>query len=92
MSLAIDRATWRSPNFDAGRTIVPAGILIHSDEGTRESSLPWLCNPASQVSCHYYVCRDGAIFQLVDDARRAWHAGVANYAGLADWNQALGIE
>ena len=92
MSLSIDATTWRTPNIDPGRTITPRGICIHSCESTRFSSLPWLCNPASGVSCHYYVCRDGDVFQLADDTRRTWHAGAANYDGLVDWNTAIGLE
>nr|WP_072774986.1 N-acetylmuramoyl-L-alanine amidase [Desulfitobacterium chlororespirans] len=32
-------------------------------------------NPASQVSSHYLVLKDGRILQLVKDEDTAWHAG-----------------
>jgi N-acetylmuramoyl-L-alanine amidase len=41
----------------------------------------WLCNPASQVSSHYVVDEDGLVVQLVDESRRAWHAGRGSWAG-----------
>lgn len=80
MSYTIDATMWRSPNHGE-RTGPIESVVVHSCEGQwpspRVSSLPWLCNPKSEVSCHYYICRDTTIFQLVDDDRAAWHAGVA---------------
>jgi N-acetylmuramoyl-L-alanine amidase-like protein len=76
----IDTTQWRSPNFNERASAI-LSIVVHSCEGVwpspRVSSLPWLCNPASRVSCHYYVCRNTEIFQLVDDDNEAWHAGPA---------------
>jgi hypothetical protein len=107
MPLDIDSTTFVSPNYNKlpdGRPLIitPQGILIHSDEGTRHSSLPLLCNPAPggnpkrAVSCQYYVCRpiNGVVdvYQLVSDNHRAWHAGASDYDGLLDWNLAIGIE
>ena len=42
-----------------------------------EQALNWLCNPESEVSAHYFLHRDGTIVQLVDETKRAWHAGEA---------------
>ncbi len=57
------------------------------------SAIDWLCNPASQVSCHYVVVEDGAVLQLVDEERRAWHAGRSFWQGETDLNSAsIGIE
>jgi N-acetyl-anhydromuramyl-L-alanine amidase AmpD len=79
MSYAIDSTTWRSPNYGSRNGVPITTLVIHSCEGRlpapRVTSLPWLCNPASRVSSHYYLCRDTSIFQLVDDAHEAWHAG-----------------
>lgn len=95
----IDAKTYRSPNFDArppGTDIWAA--VIHSCEGSppgneQQSSIPWLCNPSSGVSSHYYVTREGAIYQLVDDAKRAWHAGVSMLSGVWYCNDySIGIE
>ena len=57
------------------------------------SAIDWLCNPVSQVSCHYVVTEEGGILQLVPDERRAWHAGRGSWGGCADINSAsIGIE
>lgn len=98
-TFTIDSNTWRSPNFNfrPANTDIWA-IVDHSCEGRpagneQQSSLPWLCNPASDVSCHYYVTREGVIYQLVDDDKRAWHAGVSVLNGVWDCNDySIGIE
>ncbi len=50
-------------------------ILHYTGMATGAAALDLLCSPASQVSCHYLVWEDGRVFQLVPEARRAWHAG-----------------
>ena len=46
-----------------------------------------------RVSAHYLVYDDGRIFQLVDEHKRAWHAGGGDYASVKDMNsQSIGIE
>lgn len=99
MSFTIDSTTWRSPNYNDR----PPGtdiwaLIIHSCEGSpagneQQSSLPWLCNPSSEVSSHYYITREANIYQLVPDAKRAWHAGESVLNGV--WycnNYSIGIE
>ena len=54
-------------------------IVIHATVGSYASSLNWLTIPASKVSCHYLVRKDGHIAQLVDDDQAAWHAGVSQW-------------
>jgi N-acetylmuramoyl-L-alanine amidase len=45
------------------------------------------------VSAHYLVGRDGKIYQLVRDRRRAWHAGGGRWGTITDLNSAsIGIE
>lgn len=88
----IDATTWRSPNH-APRSKKISAIVVHHGTGTRTSDLRWLTNPASRVSAHYYVCRDGTIYQLVPDDRVAWHAGDALIGLERDVNGiSLGIE
>lgn len=90
--MQIDTTTWRSPNYDER----PGGvstIVVHSTGGSALSGLRWLTNPASGVSTHYVIDRDGRIYQLVDDAHRAWHAGASALNGQPDVNDyALGVE
>jgi AmpD protein len=46
-----------------------------------------------RVSSHFLVRRDGGIAQFVPCTRRAWHAGVSNWAGRQRCNDfSIGIE
>ena len=45
------------------------------------------------VSSHFYIRRDGELWQFVSTNDRAWHAGVSSYRGRANCNdRAIGIE
>jgi N-acetylmuramoyl-L-alanine amidase len=45
------------------------------------------------VSSHYVVDEDGAVFRLVPEDRRAWHAGVSFWRGATALNgRSIGIE
>jgi N-acetyl-anhydromuramyl-L-alanine amidase AmpD len=65
-------------NFTVGRAgLQPKAIVIHvTTASTAQSTLAWFQNPASEVSAHYLVDKDGArIWQLVKEEDTAWHAG-----------------
>ncbi|MFN3659277.1 MAG: N-acetylmuramoyl-L-alanine amidase [Pseudolabrys sp.] len=84
-----------SPNFDAragGRA--PDILLMHyTGMPTGEGALERLTSAESKVSAHYVVFEDGRIVQCVPEEMRAWHAGVASWAGETDINSAsIGIE
>ncbi|MCZ8076900.1 MAG: N-acetylmuramoyl-L-alanine amidase, partial [Paucibacter sp.] len=68
-------------------------IVLHYTALDWEKSLKVLAT-GGQVSAHYLV-RDepAAIYQLVDENRRAWHAGASFWAGHSNLNSAsIGIE
>lgn len=68
-------------------------ILHYTGMADARAAFDWLANPASQVSCHYFVFEDGAVFQMVPEARRAWHAGRSSWHGETDMNsRSIGIE
>jgi N-acetylmuramoyl-L-alanine amidase len=68
-------------------------ILHYTGMADASSALLWLCNPLSEVSCHYFVFEDGRIWQLVPEGRRAWHAGKSCWQGERDMNsRSIGIE
>jgi N-acetylmuramoyl-L-alanine amidase len=72
----------------------PDALVLHYT-GMRDaaSALHQLCNPAAQVSSHYFFFEDGRILQLVPEERRAWHAGAGAWQGETDMNSAsVGIE
>ena len=52
-----------------------------------------LSNRGTDVSAHYLIGRDGTIYYLVDEMKRAWHAGDSWWGGPIDMNSAsIGIE
>jgi N-acetylmuramoyl-L-alanine amidase len=49
--------------------------------------------PLGRTSAHYLVEEDGRIFRLVDEDRRAWHAGASFWAGESNVNaRSIGVE
>ncbi len=80
-----------SPNIDERR---PNYVIIHhTSNDTAERALATLTNPARKVSAHYLIARDGRIIYLVDELKRAWHAGDSYWGGNRDLNSAsIGIE
>jgi N-acetylmuramoyl-L-alanine amidase len=88
-SVAADRHP--SPNFDQRR---PGYVVLHhTSDSSVEEALRTLTTRDSGVSSHYLISRDGRVFYLVDEARRAWHAGESYWAGQRDLNSAsIGIE
>lgn len=82
-----------SPNHDARR---PNLVMLHfTDQASVAQSLHTLStrNSGGPVSSHYLIGRDGVRYQLVDDDRRAWHAGAGSWGAISDVNSAsIGIE
>ena len=68
-------------------------LLHYTGMETGEGALERLCDPGAQVSAHYLVFEDGRIVLMVEEEKRAWHAGVASWAGETDINsRSIGIE
>lgn len=84
----------KSPNYGLrGPRAVDAIVLHHTGPGRTSGLLTWLCDPASKVSAHYLIGRDGTIYQLVADEMAAWHAGKASLHGDEAVNsRSIGIE
>jgi N-acetylmuramoyl-L-alanine amidase len=84
-----------SPNFGPRRGVSRADMIILHYTGmeTGEAAERWLCDPTSEVSCHYLVHEDGRIVQMVREADRAWHSGRGSWQGASDVNSlSIGIE
>ena len=63
------------------------------------NQLDWDAHPYYQgirgleVSAHFFIARDGQLWQFVDCDARAWHAGVSRYRGRERCNDdSIGIE
>lgn len=80
-----------SPNHGERR---PNFVIIH--DTTSEDAwhaLSTLTDPAREVSAHYMIGRDGTLYRLIDENRRAWHAGESWWGGNTDLNSSsVGIE
>lgn len=56
-------------------------------------ALERLCAPEHEVSAHYLIDEEGAVFGLVPEAMRAWHAGAGAWGQVTDVNsRSIGIE
>lgn len=82
-----------SPNFDDRRFPVSMLVLHYTGMQTGEAALDRMCDPEASVSAHYMVWESGEIVQLVDEDKRAWHAGVSKWQGEEELNsRSIGIE
>ncbi len=84
-----------SPNHGPriGVTEIDMLIIHYTGMAGAEAALDRLCAAEAEVSAHYLIEEDGLIHRLVDEERRAWHAGASFWAGRRDINSAsIGIE
>ena len=82
-----------SPNFNDRKLPISMLVLHYTGMETGAAAKQRLCDPAAEVSAHWMVHEDGQIESLVDEAKRAWHAGVGSWNGLTDINSAsIGVE
>src|SRR3981081_1582740 len=73
---------------------LPDMILLHyTGMPDVEGAIAQLCTAGTEVSAHYVVLEDGRIVQCVPEAKRAWPAGGAAWAGGQDINScSIGVE
>src|SRR6187551_1773559 len=82
-----------SPNFDERALPISMIILHYTGMPDAQGALDRLTSPDAKVSAHYLVDEDGTVYSLVDESKRAWHAGKSRWRGVADVNSAsVGIE
>ncbi|MAW82713.1 MAG: N-acetylmuramoyl-L-alanine amidase [Parvularcula sp.] len=82
-----------SPNFDARGANIDMVILHYTGMPTGAEALARLQSPEAKVSAHYLVEENGDVYKLVDEAMRAWHAGVGSWQGDIGINaRSIGIE
>ena len=82
-----------SPNHNERRLPITMIVLHYTGMETGAAALARLRDPAAEVSAHYMVEEDGTVMRLVDEDRRAWHAGRSHWRGITDVNSAsIGIE
>ena len=84
-----------SPNFNDRRYDQADMVILHyTGMKTAEDAMIRMCEDKQpRVSAHYFINRQGEIFQLVAENKRAWHAGVSFWKGEKDINsRSIGIE
>ena len=86
----------KSLNFSKkARTLKTIRYLIIHYSGMQSGrvSMDRLKNPKSNVSCHYFIERNGNIFRMVEDNKIAWHAGKSKWRDIKNLNKnSIGIE
>lgn len=82
-----------SPNFDERALPITMLVLHYTGMADAASAIERLRDPEAGVSSHYLVAEDGQVLRLVDEDKRAWHAGRSHWRGVTDVNSAsIGIE
>ncbi len=84
-----------SPNQDDRPEGMPIDMIVMHYTGmlTAADALRRLRDPVARVSAHYVVEEDGTAWRLVEERRRAWHAGVSYWRGMTGLNdRSIGIE
>ncbi|MBR0551894.1 N-acetylmuramoyl-L-alanine amidase [Stakelama marina] len=82
-----------SPNFDDRSLPVSMLVLHYTGMQDAESAIARLTDAEAKVSAHYLVAEDGTVLRMVDEDKRAWHAGRSHWRGISDVNSAsVGIE
>jgi len=82
-----------SPNFDDRTLPVSTLVLHYTGMETGAAALARMRDSEAKVSAHYMIEEDGEIFRLVDESKRAWHAGVSSWHGETNINSnSIGIE
>lgn len=78
------------PQRSAYLNEIPPNPLLVDGRPADPITIP---TPMARVSSHYLIYEDGRVFQLVDEAMRAWHAGGGSWDGETDLNScSVGIE
>ena len=70
-----------SPNFDDRALTVTMIVLHYTGMPDCQGALDRMTSPGAKVSAHYCIDEDGTTYRLVDEAKRAWHAGKSYWRG-----------
>ena len=82
-----------SPNYDERALPISMIVLHYTGMPDAAGAIARLRDPAAKVSCHYLVDEDGRVLRMVDESKRAWHAGRSHWRDIDDVNStSIGIE
>ena len=85
---------FKSLNFDSRIGKKVSYIILHYTAlPSIDESISFLCKAENKVSCHYIISQSGKIYNLVNEKKRAWHAGKSYWLEEKDLNSiSIGIE
>ncbi|MEL7107908.1 MAG: N-acetylmuramoyl-L-alanine amidase [Pseudomonadota bacterium] len=84
---------WPSPNFNDRKHPIDMLVFHYTGMETGQQALDRMCDAEAEVSAHYMIWEDGRVVALVEEEKRAWHAGVSSWQGDDDLNsRSIGIE
>ena len=85
--------SYRSENFDNRKSKIKMIVIHYTGMHSRDLALKKLCDRSSKVSAHYLIDEQGEVYYLVNESKRAWHAGVSSWFNETDINSlSVGIE
>ena len=87
--------TFKSKNFDnrSKKSKIKYIILHYTETKNLNDAIKLLCSKKRKVSAHYVIDLDGKIYLLVEDTKRAWHAGLSSWKNEKYLNEtSIGIE
>ncbi len=87
--------TFKSKNFDnrLKKSKIKYIILHYTETKNLNDAIKLLSSRKKKVSSHYVVDLDGKIYKLVEDNKRAWHAGLSTWKYDKQLNEkSIGIE
>ena len=84
----------RSACYQAGRTIVPKGIMVHSTGVAQPDPAVFLklWDSPEADACVHAIVHQGGVIQTLPWAHRAWHAGSPRNGGLSANNTHIAFE
>ncbi len=85
---------FKSPNYNNRKLVKIKFVIIHYTAlKDTKAAIGYMCNANNKVSSHYLISKNGNIFNLVDEKKRAWHAGISYWNNSTDINSSsIGIE
>ena len=96
MKRSINTTSSYSPNFDLKKRKkkqIKFIIFHYTGMKKEQDAIYKLIDESSNVSCHYFVKKNGEILNLVPDLYTAWHAGISRWKNYKSLNRySIGIE
>ncbi len=88
------RRDMHSPNFSSRAGAGVSMLVMHyTGMPSGREAIARLCEEVAKVSAHYVIEEDGTVWNLVDEAECAWHAGLSYWRGHRNVNNiSIGIE